>query len=220
MEHVIIGAGPAGGIAAETLRKTDPDARITLIGDEPDIYAAGDVARGKDFCTGGDSVQAVQPTAANHARIAARNMAGRATPHRGSINMNVLASLRLVSASFGQWMGVDGGDSSELSDPESFSFLNLQFQDDVLVGASSLGLTEHVGVVRGLIQSRVRLGAWKARLRKDPTRIMEAYVGRPQAVGHNAGVLIQPRASRRESVRAPAAISHGVVHTEALSVSR
>ena len=36
MQHIIIGAGPAGVIAAETLRKCDPDADITIIGDEPE----------------------------------------------------------------------------------------------------------------------------------------------------------------------------------------
>ena len=36
MQHLIIGAGPAGVVAAETLRKTDPDADIAIIGDEPE----------------------------------------------------------------------------------------------------------------------------------------------------------------------------------------
>ncbi|MBM3223698.1 MAG: NAD(P)/FAD-dependent oxidoreductase, partial [Candidatus Tectomicrobia bacterium] len=35
MRHLIIGAGPAGVVAAETLRKLDADAQITIIGDEP-----------------------------------------------------------------------------------------------------------------------------------------------------------------------------------------
>ncbi|MEE8434294.1 MAG: FAD/NAD(P)-binding oxidoreductase, partial [bacterium] len=37
MKHVIIGAGPAGVIAAETLRKAEPEAEIILVGgeDEP-----------------------------------------------------------------------------------------------------------------------------------------------------------------------------------------
>ena len=34
MKHVIIGAGPAGVIAAETLRKVDPSASVTIIGEE------------------------------------------------------------------------------------------------------------------------------------------------------------------------------------------
>ena len=36
MEYVIVGAGPAGVIAAETLRRTDLAGAITLIGDEPE----------------------------------------------------------------------------------------------------------------------------------------------------------------------------------------
>ncbi len=34
MKHVIIGNGPAGLVAAETLRHLQPDAEIALIGDE------------------------------------------------------------------------------------------------------------------------------------------------------------------------------------------
>ena len=36
MQHIIVGAGPAGVVAAETLRKADPEADITIIGDEPE----------------------------------------------------------------------------------------------------------------------------------------------------------------------------------------
>jgi NADPH-dependent 2,4-dienoyl-CoA reductase/sulfur reductase-like enzyme len=153
------------------------------------VYAAGDVAQGKDFSTGEYSVQAIQPTAADHGRIAATNMAGRKARHQGSLNLNVLDTMGLISSSFGLWMGVDGGESAELHDPERFQYLNLQFDGDVLVGASSLGLTEHVGVLRGLIQSKTRLGRWKDRLKSNPNRIMEAYLASTQAVGYNAHVL-------------------------------
>ena len=154
-----------------------------------DIYAAGDVCQGKDFSTGEYSVQAIQPTAADHGRIAAMNMMGKETIHQGSINLNVLDTLGLISSSYGLWMGVDGGDSAELYDPARYRYISLQFEDDVLVGAQSLGLTQHVGVLRGLIQSRLRLGKWKDHLIKDPTRIMEAYLGCTQAIGHNAGII-------------------------------
>jgi NAD(P)H-nitrite reductase large subunit len=157
---------------------------------DPKIYAAGDVAQGIDFSTGDYSVQAIQPTAADHGQLAARNMAGQSdAAHRGCVNMNVLDTLGLVSSSFGLWMGQAGGDCAELLNRARFRYLNLQFADDVLVGATSLGLTQHIGVLRGLIQSKIRLGAWKDKLLKDPTRIMEAYLARTQAVGFNAGVL-------------------------------
>lgn len=144
---------------------------------DADIYAAGDVAQGLDFSTGDYTVQAIQPTASEHGRIAAHNMAGLSEAlHQGSINMNVLDTLGLISSSFGLWMGVPGGESAELYHAERFKYLNLQFQDDVLVGATSIGLTQHVGVLRGLIQSRIKLGDWKNKLIKDPSLIMEAYL--------------------------------------------
>ena len=155
----------------------------------PDIYAAGDVCQGMDFSTGEYSVQAIQPTAADHGRIAAMNMAGKNSIHQGSVNMNVLDTMGLISSSYGLWMGVDGGETAELSDPQRYRYLCLQFEDDVLVGAQSLGLTNHVGVLRGLIQTRLHLGKWKDHLKKDPTRLMEAYLGSTQAIGHNAGII-------------------------------
>ncbi len=149
-----------------------------------DIFAAGDVAQGRDFSTGERSVHAIQPTAADHGRIAALNMAGHETEHRGSINMNVLDTLGLITTSFGLWMGVDGGESVERHNPDNWKYIKLQFEDDRLVGASTAGMTEHVGVIRGLIQNRTRLGKWKERLMKDPTRLMEAWVGITENVSY------------------------------------
>lgn len=146
-----------------------------------DIYAAGDVAQGKDFSTGDYYVQAIQPTAVEHGKIAAQSMVlGHVTANPGNVNMNVLDTVGLISTSFGMWMGVDGGDESELVDKENYQYINLQFKDDVLVGASSLGMTQHVGVMRGLIQTAAPLGDWKDKLMENPTRLSEAYLAGAQ----------------------------------------
>ncbi len=147
----------------------------------PDVYAAGDVAQARDFSTGKMAVNAIQPNAADQARIAALNMSGKTAASPGSLAMNVLDTLGLIAASFGQWWGAEGGDHVELVDEKNFRYMRLEFKDDVLIGATSLGLTQHVGVLRGLIQTRTPLGEWKAHLKKDPTRIMEAYLARAQA---------------------------------------
>jgi NAD(P)H-nitrite reductase large subunit len=152
---------------------------------DPDIYAAGDVAQGVDFSTGNFEVQAIQPTATDHGRIAALNMAGEGDEHHGTLNMNVLDTVGLVSCSFGLWDGVDGGDSAELYNPDEFQYINLQFDGDLLVGASSVGKTQHIGVLRGLIETRIRLGDWKQRLQQDPTAVMEAYVACTQELGYS-----------------------------------
>ena len=147
------------------------------------MYAAGDCAQGKDFSTGGYSVQAIQPTAVEHGKLAASNMVrGPAEGHRGQVNMNVLDTMGLISSSFGMWMGVDGGDDVERVDQDRYRYINLQFEEDRLVGASALGVTDHVGVIRGMIQSETRLGDWKKKLVDDPTRLMEAYLASTQAL--------------------------------------
>jgi NADPH-dependent 2,4-dienoyl-CoA reductase/sulfur reductase-like enzyme len=141
-----------------------------------DVFAAGDVAQGLDFSTGGSSVHAIQPTATEHGRIAALNMTGQKATYNGSLVMNVLDTLGLISCSFGLWDGVEGGDQAIALDKADFRYIRLEFDGDVLVGAQALGRTDHIGVLRGLIQSRIPLGAWKGKLMKDPHRVMEAYI--------------------------------------------
>ena len=145
-----------------------------------DVYAAGDVAQGPDFSTGRREVHAIQPTAVEHGRIAALNMAGAQTHFQGSLSMNVLNTLGLVSSSFGMWMGVDGGERSVAADEDRSRYLRLEFEEDRIVGALALGLTQHVGVLRGLIQTRVRIGSWMQKLREDPNLVMNAYLERTQ----------------------------------------
>ena len=153
---------------------------------DPNVYAAGDVAQGLDFSTGEYSVQAIQPTASDHGRIAALNMAGTRHKHHGSVNMNVLDTLGLISHSFGLWMGKNGGDSSTLYAPDDYRYLNLQFDGEHLVGASSTGMTQHIGILRGLIETRLPLGIWKDRLMQDPTVFVEAYMAKTQEIGYHA----------------------------------
>lgn len=140
-----------------------------------DVYAAGDCAEGPDF-SGGRAVHAIQPTAVEHGRIAALNMTGTATAYRGSLSMNVLDTLGLISASFGLWQGVPDGDHAETIDAARHRYLRLEFDDDHLIGGLSIGRTDNIGVIRGLIQGRVRLGPWKAHLLANPHQLMEAYV--------------------------------------------
>ena len=164
------------GIAVERGILVDADMQSSV----PGIYAAGDVTEAVDFISGKRTLNAIQPNAADQARIAAINMAGGQASLQGSLAINVLDTLGLISASFGQWWGEAGGESVERADENDFKYISLQFKDDVLIGATSIGLTDHVGVLRGLTMGRVRLGEWKERLLVDPTRIMEAYLARAQ----------------------------------------
>ena len=142
----------------------------------PHVYAAGDVAQGRDFSTGEWVVHALQPTATEHGRVAALNMAGKDAPYRGSLSMNVLDTVGLISETFGLWQGVEGGENVEGVNEERFLYTRLCFDGDVLVGAISIGPNRSVGAIRGLIQTRRKLGAWKEKLLKDPQLVMDAFV--------------------------------------------
>jgi hypothetical protein len=75
----------------------------------------------------------------------------------------------------------------ELTDKAQGRHLSLQFKDDVLIGCNSVGWTEHVGVMRGLVEGAVKLGAWKDTLKQDPTKLSEAYLACAQQQGSWSG---------------------------------
>ena len=155
------------------------------------VYAAGDCAEAFDIVSGKTIVSAIQPNAADQARVAALNMVGRRAVLKGVTQINVLDTLGLISTSFGHWQGVPGGEQVELTDRAAGRHLSLQFKDDVLVGCNSIGWTEHVGVMRGLVEGQVKLGEWKQRLQRDPTLLMEAYLASAQ--GQGARALVAPK---------------------------
>ncbi len=155
----------------------------------PGIFAAGDCAEAFDKVSGRTIISAIQPNAAEQARVAALNMASAAprAQLRGVTQINVLDTLGLISASFGNWQGVPGGEHVELTDLAARRHLSLQFKDDVLVGCNSVGWTEHVGVMRGMVEGQLRLGPWKDALLADPTCLMEAYLAAAQGQGQWSG---------------------------------
>lgn len=183
---VVVAAGVAPNIGYLEGSRIRTKQGVTVNGNlrtnSKDVFAAGDVAQGKDLSSGEFSVLAIQPVAADHGRIAALNMAGHKTPHEGSLNMNVLDTMGLVSSSFGAWEGVKGGDSAHTSDEDAYRYLRLEFDDDRLAGAQAVGLTDHIGIARGLIQTGLRLGCWKDNLMKSPERLAEAYVACAQGI--------------------------------------
>ncbi|MFM2427629.1 MAG: hypothetical protein RL707_1456 [Pseudomonadota bacterium] len=156
---------------------TDEHMQTSIAG----IYAAGDCAEAFDKVSGTTIVSAIQPNAAEQARVAALNMVGQTATLKGVTQINVLDTLGLISTSFGNWQGVPGGDQVALT--AKGRHLSLQFKDDVLVGCNSVGWTDHVGVMRGLVEGQVHLGPWKEKLKNDPTQLMKAYLACAQGQG-------------------------------------
>ena len=152
----------------------------------PGVFAAGDCAEAFDKVSGKTIVSAIQPNAAEQARVAALNMVAYARGRqaqanlRGVTQINVLDTLGMISTSFGDWQGRPGGEHVEITDATKGKHLSLQFQGDVLVGCNSVGWTDHVGAMRGLVEGQIQLKEWKDRLKADPTQLMAAYIATAQ----------------------------------------
>jgi NAD(P)H-nitrite reductase large subunit len=178
-----IGFLQGSGIKTNIGILTDDRMQTSMAG----VYAAGDCAEAFDNFTGTSVVSAIQPNAADQARIAALNMVGQNASLRQVTQINVLDTLGLVSTSFGSWQGVPGSEQIELKDDKGYKLLSMQFKDDVMVGCNSIGWTDHIGALRGLVEGKVKLGEWKARLQADPTQLMAAYLATAQAQGQWSG---------------------------------
>jgi NAD(P)H-nitrite reductase large subunit len=147
----------------------------------PNVYAAGDVAEGKDGVTGAPAVHAIEPTAMEHGRVVGSNMAGRDTAYRGSLSMNIVEVCRLDVASFGAWDDPKSEAWAALRQDRS-AYRKLCWSGDRLTGAIIIGqagdiwTTNDVGMLKGLVQTGVGLGAWKEHLRRNPFDIKPAFI--------------------------------------------
>jgi NAD(P)H-nitrite reductase large subunit len=147
----------------------------------PSVYAAGDVAEGRDLVTGAPDIHAIEPTAMEHGRVAGTNMAGRDVAYRGSLLMNILDVCHLDVASFGRWDDPAAEAFTALR-PDRQAYRKLLWRGDRLTGAMIVGLaddvwtTNDVGMLKGLVQTGVALGEWKEHLRRNPFDVKPAFV--------------------------------------------
>ncbi len=147
----------------------------------PNVYAAGDIAEGRDLITGEGAVHAIEPTAMEHGRVAGANMAGQPQAYRGSLLMNIVEVLGLEIASFGAWNDAEA-EVDQVTKSESPAYRKLLWKGDRLIGAMILGpskdiwTTNDVGMLKGLVQTGTPLGEWKAYIRQHPFEVKRAYI--------------------------------------------
>ena len=147
----------------------------------PTVYAAGDVAQGRDLVTGASAVHAIEPTAQEHGRVVGSNMAGKPVTYRGSLLMNIVDVCHLDIASFGAW---DDGEAEVMTGvrPDRPAYRKLVWRGDRLIGAIILGpssdiwTTNDIGMLKGLVQSGAPAGRFKAYLARNPFDIKPAYI--------------------------------------------
>jgi NAD(P)H-nitrite reductase large subunit len=147
----------------------------------PNVYAAGDVAEGRDLISQTNAVHAIEPTAQEHGRVVGANMAGKDVRYRGSLIINIVEVCHLDVASFGAWDDAKAETASGVK-ADRPAYRKLLWRGDRLTGAIILGpssdiwTTNDVGMLKGLVQSGVALGSWKAHLKKNPFDIKPAFI--------------------------------------------
>jgi NAD(P)H-nitrite reductase large subunit len=145
------------------------------------VYAAGDVAEGKDLVTQQPAVHAIEPTAQEHGRIVGANMAGKSVRYRGSLLANIVEVCHLDAASFGAWDDARAQAFSAVRKDRS-AYRKVLFTGDKLTGAIIMGpssdiwTSNDVGMLKGLVQSGVSLGRWKDHLARNPFDVKPAFI--------------------------------------------
>ena len=147
----------------------------------PNVYAAGDIAEGRDLISGEAAVHAIEPTAQEHGRVAGANMAGKDVRYRGSLIINIVEVCHLDAASFGAWDDARAEAISGLK-KERNAYRKLLFTGDRLTGAIIIGrssdiwTTNDVGMLKGLVQSGQPLGRYKEHLRRNPFDVKTVFI--------------------------------------------
>jgi NAD(P)H-nitrite reductase large subunit len=147
----------------------------------PNVYAAGDVAEGRDLISGQAAVHAIEPTAQEHGRVVGSNMAGKDVRYKGSLIINIVEVCHLDAASFGAWDDAKAEAVSALKKDRN-AYRKLLFTGDRLTGAIIIGrsndiwTTNDVGMLKGLVQTGVSLAPFKDYLKKNPFDVKTPFI--------------------------------------------
>lgn len=135
-----------------------------------DIYAAGDVAQGKDFLRNRNAVLAIWPVAAHQGKIAGINMAGKKEKYRGSFIMNSVELAGVPTISFGITNPPEKDDNFEvlcIRNKKRRFYRKIVLKEDRIVGAIFLSKIERAGIFSGLIKDRIDVSSFKQELLSD-----------------------------------------------------
>ena len=132
---------------------------------EPDIFAAGDVALTQDRVACKSTVNAVWPCAFEQGRVAGFNMAGVHRTYDGSMRMNAAEffGVSFISIGIVKPKG-EGCESHSRMLKEKGLYWKLIFQGNILVGAVLMGRVDGAGVLGNLMRKRVDVSSIKDEL--------------------------------------------------------
>lgn len=125
---------------------------------QPDVYAAGDVAETRDRLTGERYVHAIFPNAVEQGRIVAYNLLGHQVAYEGADNMNSLKHLGLPIMAVGHMEG------QELRARRDGSLRKIWLREGRIAGFRLTGDVSSAGIYRSLMNRQADVSAYEHRL--------------------------------------------------------
>jgi nitrite reductase (NADH) large subunit len=165
-DMVIVGKGVNPNI--EVVENTDVKTNVGILVDNQmrtsveDVYAAGDVAEGRNTITGNTETIATWFSACAQGEIAGMNMAGTPAKIHMHYRENITTILGLSAATMGMTAFKDwkvGG--LTYSEEKKNVYRRLIMDGPRLVGAILLGKTEDAGVIRHCITNKIDISSWE-----------------------------------------------------------
>lgn len=132
----------------------------------PGIYAAGDVAEGRDLLTGAKAVSGLWSNALEMGRAAGMNMAGGNVKYPGFLSvMNAaeIAGIPFISVGL---IEPKGGRYETVSREDENCYWMLVLDGDFLVGAVFIGDLQKAGIYTSLIKNRIPISKVKNKVMK------------------------------------------------------
>ncbi len=166
---IAVGVRPRTDIVMDTKIEIDRGIVVNELMETniPDVYAAGDVAQGKEIITGIKMVIPIIPVAYAHGKYAGFNMAGEERVFPGALSMNSLQFANIPVISYGFIKPPEGSEELTYFDPDRLIYKRILIQNDRIVGALFLRAVDRVGIFRYLIERKLDVTSFKEHLLKD-----------------------------------------------------
>ena len=158
-----------------------------------DIYAAGDVAQGKDLLTQKTSLMAIWPVASHQGKVAGLNMAGKPTKYPGSFIMNSVELAGIPTISFGITNPPAEAKNLETlskTDEDRGSYRKVVLRQNKIVGAIFLGKIERAGIFSQLIKDKIDVSSFKKDLLSDEFGLLVLPTGYRKHLVQGEGIEV------------------------------
>lgn len=129
------------------------------------VYAAGDVAEGKEFFSKANRLLPIWPDAYRQGRVAGYNMVGEERVYEGGLSMNSIELFGIPTISAGI-INPEGSEYEILSsyDEKRYRYRKIVLKDNRIEGFVFVGDIERSGIFTGLMRERVDVSGFKDQL--------------------------------------------------------